>query len=307
MTLELSSFVTTDNLSLPALLYRPDKPTKKAAIWLHGMGDSGVFYRPERVNQLGRALTAQGIALFAFNNRGAHNSKRLSIIDETLPEEDRSYQAGTFYEKIADSVFDIDGAAKYLVDLGFNELHLIGHSTGANKICVYHAKSRQNPFSKYILAGAGDDVGLFFTSLGSKKFWQALSYAAQAVTKGDGLKTMPKYTGMHPFSTQAAWDILNPDGDYNTFPFYEYSHERLGKKSFFKEYKQLDLPTLVIYGEEDEFMATAGSAALALDTLIKETSNQMLKKTDFMLIKGADHSFHGYEKEFAEKVAGWLA
>jgi len=307
MTLELASFLTTDNLTLPALLYQPDKTTKRAAIWLHGMGDNGIFYRPERINALGKALTKQGIALLGFNNRGAHHAKRLSIADETLPEDDRGYQAGTYYERIADSVYDIDGAVNYLKYRGFAEFYLLGHSTGANKVCVYHAKSQKSPFSKYVLAGAGDDTGLFFASLGAKKFWAALSYAAEAVTSGDGLKIMPKYSGMHPFSAQATWDILNPDGDYNTFPFYEYTDERLGTKPLFTEYKSIDRPTLVIYGEEDEYTSTAGGAADARDILLEQTSNQMLKQIDFMLVPEADHSFHGHESEFAQRVAEWLA
>jgi pimeloyl-ACP methyl ester carboxylesterase len=306
MTLQLGSFLTTDNLSLPALLYQPDQKTKRAAVWLHGMGDNGVFYKPDRINALGDALTRRGVAFLAFNNRGAHNSKRLSIADESLPEEDRGYQAGTNYERIIDAVHDIDGAAKYLGQQGFTELYLLGHSTGANKICVYHVTSKSNPFSKYVLAGPGDDTGIFFSSLGPKKFWHALKYAAEAVTDGDGSKTMPKYTGMYPFSAQSAWDILNPDGDYNTFPFYEYAHERLGKKELFSEYKSIDRPTLVICGEADELMATAGGAEAALDILMKQASNQMLKKTDFMLIHDADHSFSDHEQEFADKVAEWL-
>jgi pimeloyl-ACP methyl ester carboxylesterase len=307
VTLELSAFPTTDNLSLPALLYQPPKPTARAAIWLHGMGDNGVFYRPERINTLGEALTGQGIALLAFNNRGAHNAKRLAIADETLPEEDRGYQAGTHYELIGDCVHDIDGAVNYLQTKGFHELYLIGHSSGANKICVYNAQATKNPFQKYVLAGGGDDTGLLFTSLGSKKFWQALRYAADAVTGGHELKIMPKHSGMHPFSAQAAWGILNPDGDYNTFPFYEYTHERLGTKPLFAEFQALDRPTLVIYGEKDEYTATAGDTNGARNILMKHTSNQMLKQMDFMLVPDADHSFHGQEAEFAQRVAEWLA
>jgi pimeloyl-ACP methyl ester carboxylesterase len=307
MTLELGSFLTTDGLKLPSLLYAPDKPTQRAAVWLHGMGDNGIFYRPERVNALGEALTKRGIALFAFNNRGAHNTKRLKYADKALPEEERGYLAGTYYERIADSSHDINGAAANLADKGYHELYLIGHSTGANKICLYQAKAGKNPFRKYVLAGGGDDTGLFFQTLGPKKFWAALKYAAEAVTNGDGLKVMPKYSGMYPFSAQATWDILSPDGDYNIFPFYEYTQERLGEKPLFAEYRSIDRPTLVINGEADEYMTTAGSATAALDILMKQTSNQMLKQTDFMLVHDADHSFIGLESEFADKVGEWLA
>jgi pimeloyl-ACP methyl ester carboxylesterase len=306
MSLEFVGFESSDKLQLPGLLYRPKAATKKAAVWLHGMGDNGIFYNPARINALGTSLTDKGIALLAFNNRGAHNSKNLKIGNETLPEEDRSYRGGTHYELIVDCIKDIDGAVDFLRAQGTTEFYLLGHSTGANKICVYHARKHQkSPFKKYVLAGPGDDTGLFFHDLGAKKFWTALRYAARTV-ENEPLPIMPKYTGMHPFSAQAAWDILNPDGDYNTFPYYEQLQERLGKKPLFEEYKQLDRPTLVIIGADDEYMHTAGDAAGALDLLMQQTSNAQLKQTDFISITGADHSFHGYETEFAEQVSDWL-
>jgi pimeloyl-ACP methyl ester carboxylesterase len=304
--LELVSFLATDKVKLPGLLYTPSNPTKKAALWLHGMGDNGIFYNPARMNALGQALAEKDIAFLAFNNRGAHNSKALSIEDETLPEEDRRYPGGTYYEKIADCIHDIEGAVSFLKEHNFSQLYLIGHSTGANKICAYHVRASKNPFSKYVLAGPGDDTGLFFTDLGAKRFWQALQYAARAVSEGEPLKIMPKYTGMHPFSAQSAWDILNPEGDYNTFPYYELTAERRGQKPLFEEYRQIDRPTLLIIGEHDEYMTTAGGAAQALDILLKQTPNAMIKHHDFTLLPGADHSFHDSEQAFAEQIAGWL-
>ncbi len=306
MKVELVSFVSTDQLKLPGLLYTPSKPTQKVAVWLHGMGDNGVFYSPDRVNALGRALTDNNIALLAFNNRGAHNSKSLRIVDDSLPDNERSYQGGTNYELIIDCVKDIDGAVAFLKQSDFSTFYLLGHSTGANKICAYHARATHNPFSKYVLAGACDDSGIFFVELGEKKFWQALQYAARFI-KTEPLRVMPVYTGMYPFSAQSAWDILNPDGAYNTFPFYEYTTERLGKKRLFDEYQKLNLPTLVIFGENDEYTFTAGGADKALEIFMKHTSNAGLKRTDFSLVPGTDHGFHGAEETFAERVADWLA
>lgn len=306
MKLGLVSLLATDKVRLPGLLYEPKTPTKKAAVWLHGMGDSGIFYNPELMNALGETLTSQGIALLAFNNRGAHNSKSLKIIDEVLAEEDRRYQGGTHYELIADCVKDIDGAARFLADKGRSELYLLGHSTGANKICAYHVRAKQNPFKKYVLAGPGDDIGLFFQELGPKHYWQALKYAAKTVDKNP-LHTMPKYTGMYPFSAQSSWDILNPDGDYNTFPFYEALNERLGSKPLFDEYRKINKKTLVIIGKADEYAYTAGDADGALKLFMEYSSNAQLKYTDFVSIKDADHSFHDCEPEFAKQVSDWLA
>ena len=306
MRLELVSILSSDNITLPGLLYQPDRETKKVAVWLHGMGDNAVFYKPQEINTLARTLTEKGIALLAFNNRGAHSKKSLKFADESLPEEDRRYMGGMYYELIKDCIKDIDGAANFLQEQNFSTMYLIGLSTGANKICIYHASVKNNPFSKYVLAGPGDDTGLFFSELGEKKFWQALNYAAK-FAQTEPYRVMPKYTGMYPFSTQSAWDILNPDGDYNTFPFYEAVHGRIGKKPLFEEYRKIDRQTLVIFGEEDEYTAHVGGAAKAQKLFMQNTSNAMLKKTDFSLVPGANHSFDGSQETFARQAADWLA
>lgn len=307
MNLELLTILATDKVQLTSLLYTPDQPTKKAAVWLHGMGDSGVFYNPPRTNALGKALTSRGISFLALNNRGAHNVKSLRIADENLPEEDRSFQGGTYYELINDCVHDIEGAIRFLEQKDYDEFYLLGHSTGANKICVYHLTAKKNKFSKYVLAGPGDDSGIFHTELGEEKFWQAIKQAKQAIKSGQPLKIMPTNSGMYPFSAQSTLDILDPDGPYNTFPFYEASTRRLGKKPLFKEFRSIDKPLLIIFGEDDEYAFTAGNATKALDILKKNTNPAITAKSSYKLISGADHSFHGTEDEFAKTTADWLA
>jgi pimeloyl-ACP methyl ester carboxylesterase len=307
MKLEFGSFVATDGVKLPGLLYTPDKPTEKVAIWLHGMRSS-IFYNSTWMNALGEELTKRQIACFSFNNRGAYDAKTLRLAEDVkVEEEDGRFQGGSFYELISDCVYDIDGAVAYLREAGYTEFYLLGHSTGANKVCVYDSQTKSTPFSKYVLAGPGDDVGLFFSDLGQKRFWKALNHAASELGNDNALKVMPKYTGMHPFSVQSAWDLLNPDGAYNVFPFYEVNTERLGSKELFAEYRDFKIPTLTIIGEEDPFMTTAGGPARALDILMAQTPNAMLKQNDFALVPFADHSFHTAEVAFAEKVGDWLS
>lgn len=307
MRTEFVSFLSTDKLKLPGLLFQPNHKTNKVAVYLHGMGDSGVFYTPEFVNELAQALAKSGTALLAFNNRGAHNRKKLKVIDDALPEEDRVYPGGTHYELIADCVKDIDGATVYLKERRFTTLYLVGHSTGANKICAYQVRTKSNPFSKYVLSGPGDDSGLFFNELGENKFKLALDYAKDAIKTGRALKIMPKYTGMYPFSAQAAIDIIDPNGDHNTFPYFEATTKRLGHKPLFAEYSRIDIPLLAIMGEFDEYAYTAGNSQQVLDLLKRHTNKSIGKNSAFELVAGADHSFRGFEPEFAHQVSSWLA
>jgi alpha-beta hydrolase superfamily lysophospholipase len=297
---------SSDKLLLPGLLFEPPAPTKRLAIWLHGMGGSGVFYKPVLINALAEALAKKGIALLAFNNRGAGTSQKFKVLDDSLPEDEQTVTIGTHYERIADCVKDITGAVQWSNDHGFSELYLVGHSTGANKICSYDSQVSRTPFAKYVLAGPGDDSGLFYNELGAARFNQALRYAKNAIAQGHPTKLMPKYTGMYPFRAQAAEDILDPNGDYNTFPCFEAAHKRLGTKPLFKEYKAIKTPMQIIYGAADEYTYTGGGTTQTLEIFRAHTHPSIVRHSVFTQVPMADHSFSGHESAFANTVAEWL-
>lgn len=298
---------STDHLELPGLLYTPAAQTRRVALYLHGNGDSGVFYQLKTVNALGAALAKEGIAFLAFNNRGARYKKRLIVAGSGTPGQEEKVMGGAHYELIEDCVKDIDGAITLLEQKGFKEFYIIGFSTGANKICVYDKLARQNKVSKYVHAGPGDDSGLFFNEIGEKHFKLSLSHAGQLIKAGKPDGVMPKYTRMHPFSAQSAYDILDPNGPYNTFPYFEATTKRLGDKPLFEEYKKITKPQLVLFGEFDEFTYTGGGTQACLDLLKSVTHKKSLPASEFKMIPHTDHGFHGQEEAMAKTVAGWLA
>ena len=301
MKLTHAQVVATDLLLLPGLLYEPDTPSKKLVIWLHGMGDSGVFYKPDKFNTLGSALTNNGWSLLAFNNRGAYNTKTLKYADDR----EQRFQGGTYYELIEDCVQDIDGAVSFAEKLGYTELVLAGSSTGANKICVYdYLKQGQTDFNRYILADPGDDSGLFYQELGANAFEQIQQSAPKKVAEGKGLETVSPELSSEPFSWQSMLDITNPDGLYNSFPFYEATQQRLGTKTLFLEWSKITTPSLVLLGEEDEYAADVPGTAEALE-LFKEYANPSASH-QYMLASGANHGFKGSETQLAKHILTYL-
>ncbi len=306
MNLELITVLSSDKLELPAALFTPTKKTNKVAIFLHGNGDSGVFYKTKMINELGQKLASDGIAFLALNNRGARYKKKLIVSGSGDPGKEDTVLGGACYELIEDCVKDIDGAILTLENRGFNEFYLIGFSTGANKICVYDNLSKKNKVSKYIHAGPGDDSGLFYNEIGDKHFWKSLEYSRKMIDNGNPLKVMPKYTGMHPFSAQSAFDILEPNGAYNTFPYFEATTMRLGNKKLFNEYASIEKPMLVVFGEFDEFTYTGGGSESALEILRQKTNKKIKDKSEYIIIKNTDHSFNGKEGELADTIADWL-
>ncbi|MEK9181190.1 MAG: alpha/beta hydrolase [Patescibacteria group bacterium] len=297
---KLVEFITSDRLKLPGMLFEPKKKSRKALIYLHGNGSSSVFYSLNRLREQAEFLAGQGIAFFAFNNRG---SGQISKVKKIFKSGEKKVPAGTAYELIRDCVKDIDGAVAFLKSLGYREFYLIGFSTGANKICVYNFYRPKNPIAKYILVGGADDSGMFYRQLGRRKFEELLKIARKKISVGKGKELIPHHRLNAIYSYQAFYDTANPDGDYNIFPFNEALKKlKLSKKKLFRHFSSITKPTLAIYGEKDEYCS--GPVRKVVEILKKQVSAP--DKFRFAIFKKADHGLSGKERALARLVADWL-
>lgn len=288
-------FETSDGLTLPGLLYKAPNSTK-IAIGLHGNGSSSVFYDTDL--SLIHALHEKGISYLAFNNRGAHIIKKLDVRKSDGTIERRPY--GMAYEKIKECVEDIDGAIAFLEIQGFNEFYLIGESTGANKICNYSFYKPTNKIAKYILLSGGDDTGIYYDVLGKEKFTRLLKESKNKISAGEGEQLIYELQPDEIFSYKGFYDIANPDGDYNTFPYNEaLNGVQLSTKPLFRHFQSIDKPSLVLYGSHDEYCY--GKVPEIVDVL-----KQMKPEFTYRIIDGAGHGFEGKESELARAVVDWL-
>jgi pimeloyl-ACP methyl ester carboxylesterase len=301
------NFKTSDDLKLPGLLYEPDKKTKKVAIYLHGNGGSSIFYKSDENKIIAEKLNKKDISYFPFNNRGAGFIQKFrNIVDGKKVR--RNY--GMTYELIKDCVIDIDAAIEFLKTKGYRTFYLIGSSTGANKVVVYDKYKKNNDISKYILLAGGDDTGIYFEMMGKNKFEKALKISQEKINQGKGMQLAPKtLVGEMIISYQSLYDTINPEGDYNIFPYF-FSTDRSRpvptsnihiQKELFREFKQINKPTLVIYGENDEYCF---GAQQAVDILRIEAQGK--NNFTFKIIPEADHGFTDKEKELAQIIAEWL-
>jgi alpha-beta hydrolase superfamily lysophospholipase len=299
-TAQLVTITATDGLLLPALYYKSGRGAP-LVIWLHGMGPTGSFYAVDRINALATSLNSAGVAFLALNNRGAGMLQSIKYVDEA-----GDYQKvtqGTSHELIADCVKDINGAVKFARDSGHDQLFLVGHSTGANKICVYNSYEPKNPFLGYVLFGGGDDTGLFYLELGRDRFYDLMQESKLRTEQGRGDQLVPQSYGVGAFSYQSLADILDPDGDYNSFPFTECSTGvKLSTKGLFHDFKTISKPTLIIYGELDEYCPPSAREAEAIMLAQSPNPNLLTAK----LVLGADHSAHNHEAELAADITDWV-
>lgn len=290
------AFLTSDGLTLPGLLYHAHKK-RACAIYLHGNGSSSIFYHPEENRIMAAVLARKNIAIFYFNNRGAHLIKKLTV---RRGEKSARRHFGMAYEKIKDCLADIDGAIALLKQKGYREFYLIGSSTGANKICVYNFYRPRNEIKKYILLAGGDDVGIYYHFLGKNKFWSLLKKSHERIRNHRGDEIIKDLLPGNIFSYTGFYDIAHPDGDYNIFPYYEILRQiKLSKRPLFRHFRSIKKPTLVVYGEKDEY--AWGNVPRVIEIL-------KIYQPDFtyQIIPDADHGFHGHERELGQIISDWL-
>ena len=290
----LVKFAASDGVELAGLLYEPRKASTRVAIWLHGTGGASIF-DASRTNILGEAFTERGIAFFPFNNRGAHLIRRLRKGTKRIG-------GGMAHEVIRDCVHDVDGAIRDLRARGYRDFTLLGHSTGANKIAVYDHYKPRNPVKRYVLLAGGDDTGLMYEQLGARKFARVLAKARAMIREKRGHELAPQSISPMLMSWRSLYDMLNPDGDYNVFPFLESMRGlRLGRRKPFRFIEGIRKPTLAIWGERDEF--SYGDVPRCVGIAADHAGPNM----ELAILGDADHGFSGMELELARVVVEWMS
>jgi pimeloyl-ACP methyl ester carboxylesterase len=297
---KLIRFEATDGVDLGGLLYEPRRRTDRAAVFLHGTGGASIF-DSKRTNPLAEVFLRNRIAYFPFNNRGAHLVRWLRA---KRGEARKLIGGGMAYELIRDCAHDIDGAVRMLRRRGYRDLTLIGHSTGANKIALYDRDRARNPVKRYVLLAGGDDVGLMYEQLGRRRFFSALRKAKEMTRARRGTEFVPASISRLPMSWRSLYDMINPDGDYNVFPFLEVMRGlKLSRRPLFRHVKAIRKPTLVLYGDRDEYCF--GDVSRCVEIMADAVGSRT--NFEFAIMSDADHGFSGREEELGTMLSEWLS
>jgi pimeloyl-ACP methyl ester carboxylesterase len=280
----LVRFEAAGGVALAGVLYEPDRASKRAVIWLHGMG--GSVFESRRTNLMAEVFVGKGIAFFPFNNRGSGIVRRAG-----------DGLGGAAFERIRDCVADIDGAIRELWRRGYRDITLAGHSTGANKIAVYDHYKPRNRAKRYVLIAGGDDTGLLYKQLVARRF-RTLLAKAKAMRRGDELA--PHSAASMMMSWRAFYDVANPNGDYNVFPFYEImSGTKLSRRPF-RYISAIRKPSLYIYGDRDEFSFGDVPRCVAILAL------HINDRAEIAVVRDADHGFSARESELSMIICDWI-
>jgi len=277
------SFITGDNIKLDGLLYESNISTNEVVISVHGMG-SNCFKKREDI--LASEITKNNISYFCFNNRG-HD---LTVfVDKYIDGKRRKIIFGTSYEDVLDSYYDITGAIKSMMNIGYEKIHLQGHSLGCTKI-VYTYNRLKNDNNSEILSKIKSIILLSLVDIPATqkyslngKFDKMIEYAMQKENDNKLTELMPEDAFMHPISVKTYLRYFK----YNE----KINFSRFGDTSYnFEELNNITVPLFIRWGNVKEMIL---QDVKELIEFMNSKINNIHK--DIGYIDGANHSYEGKE------------
>lgn len=286
MTTEIISFNATDGIRLDGILSKCEKNTKKVVIQIHGM-TSNCFKKRDRL--IAKKLKEIQIDTISFNNRG-------SEIVRYIKSEKSILLAGTAYEKVEDSYYDIVGAIKFAQNLGYESIYLQGHSLGCTKIVYTYNKLCEenntclNSIKGVILLSLVDIPGA--VGFGINK--EYIQFAEEKQKNGELMDLMPFKSFIHPISVKnfLYYTKHNENINFARYDEKDYKFEILNK---------IRCPLFMRWGNVNEMIKQ--DAKELSEFMNDKISNP---KKDISYIDGADHSYHGKNEELALQIKNFL-
>jgi pimeloyl-ACP methyl ester carboxylesterase len=275
----LARLKTRDGIWLDGLIAEP-RGRRAALIWVHGLGS--VFSSAQALTlELSTRLNAAGVGYFKFNNRGhgvvAGRGKQL---------------AGAAFERFEESVEDIRAMIAFVRKRGYRRIILAGHSTGANKVLYYTARSRDRRVSGLILLGPVSDVAAEAKRLGARELRRRVA-AARRIARRDPRALVPRAWGF--WSARRYISLYRPGEVEDVFPYY-----RPGAR--WTALRSVRLPVAAIVGSRDEYLDRRPRE------LIEALRRNAVRARSFTgsVVPGARHGFQNRERELAELLVGLI-
>lgn len=288
--LERVYFVTEDKLELVGLLEKPAKTTNKVVISIHGMQSNCL---KQRETILSNAISKSGTAYFTFNNRGY---EVMTYTKKTNGK--KELNGGVVYEDVLDSYYDIKAAIEKMLELGYTEIYLQGHSLGCTKIVyTYNKLKKENNVKNIngvILLSLVDIPECQKYDLGNNKYDEMMKYAEQKEKEGKLRDLMPEESFDHPISVKSylRYFKYNKEIDFARFSDKDYN---------FEELNNIEIPLFLRWGNVHELVIQD------LNKLVEFLKNKIHNpKLDINYIDGADHGYTGKEELLANQIIKFI-
>ena len=286
----LIEVVTKDKLIHQGIFAKPGQTTGLAILWVHGL--SGAFYGNTWIlNEFARACSKAGVGFAAFNNRGHDLLSGLRVVDRRKAKGYRHGMGGAGVEEFTKCVYDIAAGVDFLVSQGFKKIILVGHSTGANKVCYFAGTRRHPAIVGVVLASPASDR--LDPSLKKDKLHQGLVYMKRQLNKGKGKDLQLGYH-FFPLTPRRFVSLFAAGSAEDVFDY----GDRNPKLTSFS---RIGLPLLVIFGGADEYFDRP--AAKVKEVFDRKTRSRQYQS---IIIPDALHGFNGKENDFVDTVIDWI-
>ncbi len=279
MPVALVSVGTRDGVVLDGVAAHPRGRRRTALIWVHGLGSTFSSGQP-LIRALSARLNAAGIGYFKLNTRGhgvvTRAGKRL---------------AGAAFEHFGESVHDVRAAIALAIRSGYRRVILAGHSTGANKVLHYMARTRDRRVAGLILLGPVSDVAGERKRIGRRALARRVA-AAERLARRDPEALIPRAWGFR--SAARFVSLYRPGAAEDVFPYYR-------PAASWTALKRVRVPLAVIIGSRDEYLdRRAGELVAAFERNATGT-----RAFTGIIVPRALHGFRGREPELAREIARW--
>ena len=293
MRVEKIYFNAEDGTELFGLLHTSEnRNDKDVVISTHGIG-SNCFKKREDI--IAQKLTSNNIAFFTFNNRGN------GIVNGVKSNGEKILQ-GTVFENVEDSYYDIVGVIKLMINKGYKNIHMQGHSLGSTKTVYTYNKLIENgeqellnKIKSVILLSLVDIPELMNYLINSTNNQDFIKFALQKESEGNLdyiLDTKVPFLPLISVKTFLKYYRNNKNIDFAKYTTKDFKFEKLNN---------IKVPIFMRWGNVNELISLPADK---LAELMNEKINNQNK--DISYIDGATHNYKGKEELLAEEILSFL-
>jgi len=290
MNNNLVQTTTKDELILNGLYKSGDK-NKPVVILIHGFTSD--FYSHKFFHDIQKSLTENELANVAIQTRGT------GIRTEFIKNGRRDgVWMGSFYEKLNEAHLDISAWIDFLKEQGYKQFILAGHSLGTIKSVRYLFEGEYADDIKKLILLAPFDKNGYIEKLTEGKWKQYAKMADQKTKEGKGQETIPDGYDDYPMSYQSYASWYEDSELSNIWDFYK------GDKYNCTLLNEISIPVQIIVGDSDDFFYIPKFSTIDSTKKILESN---ISDLELNIVKGAGHTYVGFEDEVAKLVNKFIA
>lgn len=292
MNVEIIDFRATDGVLNTG--YLVNGGNKKVLLATHGMS-SNCFKDRERI--ISKELSKNGIDFYVYNSRG---SELVKYIKKQVGEKEEKLLGGTSYEDPKEGYFDIKGAIEKLVELGYEDIYLQGHSLGSTKVVYTYNKLKDESsellkYIKGIVLLSLVDIPRVIKIFLKEKYQEKVEYANEKLAEGKILELMPSDSFIHPVSVKSflEYTVNSKEIDFARYHDDDYNFDKLNN---------IDVPLFMRWGNNNEMIEQDADELIGM---LNTKVNNKLKNINY--IDGADHGYSKKEEILAKEIVDFLS